>query len=402
MKRCTALLLSLLLMLSAIVPTFGASASTAAKDKPRVAFGDDGKFTILQIADIQGGANLFYLCRRSILYAVQKAKPDLIVLTGDNFAGYNARSRERSRRAIAQFMDMFESIGVPVAAVFGNHDDDKTPYTKLEQIEQYESYSCYIGSAGVVAEREKDGVKIVNAGTYNIPVYAGADSDDVLFNIWCFDSGNNINPDPGFGGYGYVLSEQVDWYVKTSDALRKANGGKAVPSCVFQHIIPPQIYRTLREVKKGTRGALKGGDKYYTLPEGLDPKTNWMGELPSSPNTACKNAYAELDAMVAQGDVKAVFVGHDHVNCYSIPYKGIDLVNTPACTFQAYNDLNRGFRVITVDKAHPDTYDTYTLYTKDLLFGSGTADVIPYAFRFVYDCGETAYLKGKNWLEAAF
>ena len=385
MKKWLALFLSIVLTLSLAVPALGADAELTAAEKAHISFGADGKFTILQIADIQDNATLSYLCKRAITYAVEESKPDLIVLTGDNYAGYRCKTVEKSKKAIKEFMDLFEGFGIPVAMVFGNHDDDSTPYTKLEQIAQYETYSCFVGRAGVIAERTDDGEYTINAGTYNIPIYASADSDDVIFNVWCFDSGNNHNPDPNYGGYGYVLSEQIDWYVETSDALREANGGKVVPSFAFQHIIPPQIYQALKETDKSTPGAVSHGGKYYTFPDGTDLTKNWMNESPSCASTDCPGAYTEVEAMLAQGDVKALFVGHDHINNYVVPYKGIDLVNTPGITYFSYNDLNRGFRVITVDKENTDTYETYTLFADALLRQGSFPDPFLAFLRRIYD-----------------
>lgn len=382
MKKCFALFMSLLMTALLVIPAFGAD--TGSTSKSRISFGDDGKLTILQVADIQDDAFLSYFCKRSIVYAVKQAKPDLIVLTGDNIAGYSCRTKVLSRKAVKDVMDLFERIGVPVAMVFGNHDDDNTPYTKLEQIEQYESYSCFIGSAGVVAELTVGENSTINAGTYNIPVYESADSDKVAYNIWCFDSGN-YNPDPTYGGYGYVLPKQVDWYVETSNALKAANGGEPVPSIAFQHIIPPHIYRALKEVEPGTPGSIEHGGKGYTLPDGTNPEKNWLGESPCPPSTACTPAYAQVDAMLDQGDVKAIFVGHDHVNCYTVPYEGIDFVSSPGCTFHSYNDLHRGFRVITVDKNSTDTYETYTLSTDTLLREGNVIDALLYSLRSLYD-----------------
>ena len=383
MKKYMALFMSLLLTAMLVVPAFGADAQTRA-EKAHVSFGEDGKFTILQVADIQDDAFLSYFCKRSIVYAVREAQPDLIVLTGDNISGPSCRTKALARKAIRDVMNVFELLGVPVAMVFGNHDDEKTPLTKLEQIEVYEQYSCFIGCAGVVAELKVGDNSTLNAGTYNVPVYESADSDKVAYNVWCFDSGN-YNPDPQYGGYSYVLPEQLDWYVETSNALKEANGGKTVPSVAFQHIIPVQIFDVLQEVDAGTSGAVEHGGKYYALPDGTDLDTNWLSETPCPPGTACRPAYAEIETMLQQGDVKAVFVGHDHVNNYIVPYEGIDLVSSQGCTFSSYNDLHRGFRVITIDKENTDTYDTYLLSTDTLLREGSFFDVLLYSIRTLYD-----------------
>ena len=384
-RKILSITLCLLLGALMLFPAFAASADVdvSRPAKAHVAFNSDGKLKILQVADVQDDATLDSLCKKSIKRAIETAEPDLIVLTGDNIAGYSCKTKTVAKAAVKNVMDVFEKYGIPVAMVFGNHDDDDTPYTKLEQIEQYETYKCYIGCVGVVAEKTVGDNHTINAGTYNIPVFESKDSDKILFNIWCFDSGN-YNPDPNYGGYGYVLPEQVEWYKAKSDELKAANGGAAVPSIAFQHIVPPQIKDALKEVPQGTEGAVGFAGSWYTLPDGTDLTTNWLTEAPCPPNTGFAPGYAQVDAMLEQGDVSAIFFGHDHINSYIVDYEGIDLVSSPGCTFSSYNDENRGFRVITIDKADPTVYETYTMTTEELL-NSNAADAMALKIRTFFE-----------------
>ncbi|MBR0112615.1 MAG: metallophosphoesterase [Clostridia bacterium] len=384
MKKIISLFLSAVMAFSLMFTVFAADVDVSRPEKAHLAFGEDGKFTILQVADIQDDAMLSNLAKQSIKNAVKESNPDLIVLTGDNIAGYSCGTKTLAKSALKQVMDLFEEIGVPVAAVFGNHDDDSTPYTKLEQIEQYESYDCYVGCAGVVCEASAGGKSTMNAGTYNVPIFESAESDKVSFNLWCMDSGN-YNPDDNYGGYGYVMPEQVDWYVEKSNELKEANGGEPVPSIAFQHIVPPQIYRALKEVDEGTEGAISYAGKYYVLPDECQGEGSWLSENPCPPSINFEPGYAELDAMIEQGDVIGVFFGHDHINSFVVPYEGVDLVSSPGITFHSYNDENRGFRVITLDKDNPDGYETYILSAAELLENGSAGDKIALWFKNILD-----------------
>jgi predicted phosphodiesterase len=328
-------------------------------------FNAEGRFTILQVADLHAFEASEPEDERALRRAVETVRPDLIVLTGDNISGYAIPTKAGARQAIKNYMDLLDSCGVPVAAVFGNHDDDKTPYTKFEQLAQYESYGCFVGCEGFTAERSIGGRHTVHTGNYHLPVYAGADSDRVVFNLWCFDSGSD-HADPAVDSYGYVFPEQVAWYVKQSNKLKEANGGVPVPSLVFQHIAPPHIVRALREVPKGTPGAVAFAGSFYTLPDGVDPETNRLREAPCPPNTDLPEGYVQLDAMLRQGDVRAVFFGHDHINSFVVPYEGVDLVCSPGCGVHAYHDEQKGFRVITLDKRDLRRYETHTIRTDAL------------------------------------
>ena len=42
----------------------------------------------------------------------------------------------------------------------------------------------------------------------------------------------------------------------------------------------------------------------------------------------------ELDALTEKGDVLGLYVGHDHINSFSIPYRGIQLGYTQGPSYQ--------------------------------------------------------------------
>ena len=61
-------------------------------------FNENGKFTILNISDIQDGYPLNPLTKDYIEKTLDKVKPDLIVLTGDNISGYDVHEKEDAER----------------------------------------------------------------------------------------------------------------------------------------------------------------------------------------------------------------------------------------------------------------------------------------------------------------
>lgn len=366
-KRLLAALMTVVLLVPCVGTAFAAYDYQGAKREKctRLSFNNDGKLRILQIADIQEAIWVSSVEKLLLFETVRQTRPDLIVLTGDNIAGYSAEKKWGATFAIRQVMDILSLFHTPIAAVFGNHDDEGTELTKLDQMDVYESYPTFIGCRGVVAEKTVDKT-VINVGTYNLPVYADKCSDEVAFNIWCFDSGN-YNPDNRYGGYGYVFPEQLEWYVEKSNELKEANGGVPVPSIAFQHIIPPQIAEALQQVPEGTPGAVDFAGKWYTLPEGTDLTKNHLSEAPCPPNLDFAPGYAQVETMLEQGDVNAIFCGHDHVNGFSVPYKGIDLVTSPGCTYGSYNDDNRGFRLITIDKNNPTAHESELLLASEIL-----------------------------------
>ena len=319
-------------------------------------FNKDGKFTILNISDIQDGYPLNPLTKDYIEKTLDKVKPDLIILTGDNISGYDVVEEENAEKAIREFMDIFEERNIKVAAVFGNHDDEETKSTKEHQMSVYESYDCYVGEKGFCV---KDRV-----GTYNLPIIK-SDGSGYGFNLWLTDSGT-YNTENDYGGYACVYKEQIEWYIKTAEKLKKENGGKVVPSINFHHIIVPEIYDALKQIKFVRFGCiirkknpLNDKAKFYVLPDGA------KGQLREYP---CPPYYnnGQYDAMLETGDVLATVSGHDHENTFEIDYKGIKIINTPTVGFNAYNDSNVGTRVFVIDEKEPESFETYCLTYSDV------------------------------------
>lgn len=341
MKKIISIIMAAVLCLS----VFSVGVSALDLEDKTLKFKGDGEFKILQVADLQDTSFAVSATYEYLAAIIAEEDPDLIVLTGDNIAGGSGDAltvdvaRWQVKKAIDNTMSFFEEIGTPVAVVFGNHDGEAL-ISKEEQMTMYQKYKCCVGF--------DEGDSLYGCGTYNLPILS-SDGEKVVYNLWMFDSNmyDEVN-----GGYDYVHEDQIQWYVNTSNALKAANGGVPVPSMVFQHIIVNEINNTLVETTEGTPNSIKVGDKYFTLPE------NATGVINENPCPGTQDSL-QFETMVAQGDVKAMFFGHDHVNSFVVPYQGIDIVNTPTSGFGSYGDkATRGVRVITINEKDTSKYET--------------------------------------------
>lgn len=372
-KRILAISLCAVMLLSTCA--FSASAGSAA-----LKFNSDGKFTILNMSDIQDFYPMRPITKHYIKDTLAKVNPDLVVLTGDNIGGYSAKTKELAKAEIDEIMDIFKAADVKVAAVFGNHDDEDTTATKEFQMECYCAYDNFVGCAGE---------DLTGCGTYNLPILS-SDGTKTAFNLWFTDSGT-YNDENDLEGYGCPHKDQIEWYKKTAEALKAANGGTPVPAINFQHIVVPEIYDALDKDAEGN----------WVLPAGA------TGELDESP---CPPKYSngQFDAFLEEGDVIATVCGHDHVNTYVVNYKGIDIVNTPGIGFRSYNNDNVGSRVFVLDENNPKAYKTYCLAYNDIyaaddevaqyryLYSSDTVewqDQVMYFFKFLGALLTSAFAK---------
>lgn len=330
---------SLAIVIAAVMCTLFCFPASAAAKKEELRFNDDGTFTILNICDIQDSYPLMSITRDFIKDTLDRVHPDLVILGGDNISGGRTSTRVLTKAAINEFMSIFEKYGVPVAAVFGNHDDENNRGDKAYQMECYESYSCFVGEAG-----ESD---ISGYGNYNLPILS-SDGTHYAFNLWLTDSGT-YNTENDLGGYEAVHEDQIEWYKCTAAELAAQNGGKVVPAMNFQHIVVPEVFEVITQDENGK----------WVLPEGAEGEVN---ETPCPP----KFTHGQFDAFLEVGDVIATFSGHDHVNNYRVNCRGIDIVNTPGIGFRSYNSEVVGSRVIVLNENEPENYETYCLSYFDI------------------------------------
>ncbi|MBR5437909.1 MAG: metallophosphoesterase family protein, partial [Clostridia bacterium] len=260
---------------------------------------NNGTFKIMQIADIQEDYPVNPDTIKLISLALDREKPDLVVLTGDQIQGYSACYKKdadkRTEAVIRSFITPMEERDIPFCITFGNHDDDGG-VSKDKQINYYSSFSC----ARFGAARSDD-----DKGTYSLQIFDSAKEKEI-FNLYLIDS-NKKEPD---GAYSPVKKEQIEWYINEREALREKNGDY-LPSFVFQHIPTPEFYDILIKCSKKDKNAVEAFKSRKNTFWKLDDKTisegGFMYESPAVPeiNTG------EFDALKEKGDVLGLFVGHD-------------------------------------------------------------------------------------------
>ena len=308
-----------------------------------IRFNSDGKLKILHVTDTHLKLNHNF---DPTIWMVEKAcddeKPDIVMLTGDIVL--NCDNAEDTKKMINALMNIFDSRNIPVAVTFGNHDSEQGAMSREELMAYYNTFSCSVSV--------DDGETLTGCGTYNIPVLA-SDSEKVKFNLWVFDSGDY----DGEGRYSCVQPDQIEWYKKTSDKLKKENKGKAVNSLAFQHIIVGEIYDVLQKSdshKSYSYKHLYNDDEYYLF----DPEQKNYGTIRETPCPGYSN-YGQFDAMVEKGDVLAMFTGHDHTNAFGVEKDGIDIVNSLSTRYIGlFHSTQCGYRVIEVDENDTSDYET--------------------------------------------
>lgn len=345
MKKVISVVLAACMLFSLVTMSFAGY-----KDDAQLQFNKNGKFKILCLADVQDDYPMEPAVLQFIAEALDFCAPDLVVFVGDNVVGEDIR-------AIDEMIAPLDERDIPFTFVFGNHDDEGG-MVKEDQLAAYQKYSeCMAYDADP---------ELHGCATHNLPILS-SDGSKVAFNVWCFDSGGSIHDENGkWLGYDHVHADQIEWYNTTRDAMTAENGGEVVPAMAFQHIIPQEPVEMIFY-----EGAISLGEATINFSDGtvytpIPDITKYDGLILEKSCPSYGND-GQWDAMVAGGDVLGLVVGHDHQNNFVADCGGIDLIQTPGCTYNSYYaNMYQGARVIELNEADLTTYETYNLTSNAL------------------------------------
>ncbi|MFB4352062.1 metallophosphoesterase family protein [Microbacterium sp. LS_15] len=328
----------------------------------RLRFHSDGTFKVVQFNDTQDDELTDRRTVELIEKVLDQEKPDFVVINGDVITG-GCETRLAVKQAINNVVWPMESRQIPWAVTFGNHDEDSLPQSGVDEAGMLAIYRSY--DYNVNAENTR-GV----TGTSNTIVTIGssAKKNREAFALWLIDSGRyapeSINGQDfsGYPTWDWVRMDQVAWYRQQSQELEKRRGAK-LPGLMFLHIaLWEHRFMWWGGVDTRTESdAARGRARHRITGERNED------ECPGPFNSGMFNAILE------RGDVKGVFVGHDHINDYAGDYYGVQLGYAPGTGFGAYGldgaerNRMRGGRVFELTETGDDvSMATRVVYAREL------------------------------------
>ncbi|KAJ0683942.1 putative calcineurin-like phosphoesterase domain, ApaH type, phosphoesterase [Helianthus annuus] len=274
-----------------------------------------GEFRILQVADMHYANGKKTACEDVLpeQYAhcsdlnttffiermIQVEKPDLIVFTGDNI--YGADTTDPVASMNAAFAPAVSS-NIPWAAVLGNHDQEST--LSREGLMKH-----IVGMNHTLSQLNPFGVDVIDGfGNYNLEVHGtegSSSGNESILNLYFLDSGD-YSTVPAIPGYGWIKPSQQFWFQQTSMKLQRKS---KAPGLAYFHIPLPE---------------------YSSF-----DSSNYTGVKQEGIGSASVNS-GFFTTLVGAGDVKAVFVGHDHINDFCGELTGINLCYAGGFGYHAY------------------------------------------------------------------
>lgn len=329
---------------------------------PALRFHNDGTFKVVQFNDTQDDEHTDRRTVELIEKTLDAEAPDFVLINGDVITG-GCETRLAVKQAINNVVWPMESRSIPWAVTYGNHDEDSLPQSGVDEammLDFYRSYDFNMNAANIPG--------VTGTGNTIVPIRTAGRGKDTAFSLWLLDSGRYA-PDEidgqnfdGYPAWDWLRMDQVAWYRSESQRLEEEFARK-VPGLMFIHIALWE-HRFMWWGGVDTRTEADAGRGRAR--HGIVGERN-EDECPGPFNSGMYNAILE------RGDVKGVFVGHDHVNDYVGDYYGVLLGYAPGTGFGAYGlpgaerNRMRGGRVFELTQSGDDVdIATRVVYARDL------------------------------------
>lgn len=361
------------------------------------AFTTDKDLRIMFITDIHLGGGFFRAGRdrktvREVITMLQKEKPDLVILGGDNtFAVpgpiYHGGGTLNNHMAARDVIEIFDHEGVYFTTVFGNHDTEVFGYTNRQQLANLYMRSEF--EYCIFNEEYSDGGDLPSVS--NQIVLVKNSKGDITKALLLLDS--NAYVDDSIEAvlnwdYDIIRDGEVDW---AAGRLKKLGSPDTV---AFFHI-PTSEYRIAYEELDANGYEDTEDTKYIggVWDELVDETANsciWHGGITNTDvPLADIDKFFETLGPDGMDVLEGCYCGHDHVNNAWVNYKGVDLCYGYSIDNIAYKDLDmsglqRGATIITIAPDGTRTTEYKNAYL-DYGIPARTGGFSIYTDRYYYD-----------------
>ncbi len=243
---------------------------------------------------------------KTVRELVARTEPHLITLSGDIAYG-EQEDYLNNYKAFAEFVNSFD---IPWTLVFGNHDHSGGEALMRNVAKEFLLYSDFVFELG----DENMGV-----GNFVIEI---TEAGHPVFALIMTDS-HDRTPYNGELTWARLYPCQIKWY---KEQVERLNAEGCLGSALIMHI---PIYAYREAFALAYAGVKEPSEVTYEESLGSDI---WNEGYKASYGLKYEDicSYPEdegmLDAIVEGGNTKLVLCGHDHVNCFKINCRGIDLM----------------------------------------------------------------------------
>lgn len=332
-------------------------------------FTTDRELKILQLTDVHLGGGWMSIGKdamaiNAVAAMVTAEKPDLIVVTGDiSYPVPFQAGTFNNKNGARIFARLMESLGIPWTITYGNHDTEAySYYDRADLSDFYEDESL----THCLFRRGDDDVD----GYGNQIIHVKNSQGLITQSLFLFDSHSYTDHDY-FGilwKYDSIHENQIRWYREQVQALSAYN--RAILDTLDPATLPADrsCYETVRSLaffhiplEEYKNAWNEYADNGYQDTEDVQFRYGTVGE---AGGMICSGIHSDnlFETMEELGSTRGIFVGHDHLNNFSLIYKGIRLTYGYSVDYLAYMGIYKlgSQRGCTVIEVSPDT--TFNCY----------------------------------------
>lgn len=292
--------------------------------------------------------------------AIQKEKPDLVLIAGDTMNGLNNHKR------VKQFGAIMEKLGVYWAPVLGNHEGDRKLLMNREKnVKVWSEFEyCLMESDTKLTQ---NGETVWGHGNYAFNILS---SDyKIVQSFIMLDSGNKVSADDSQKlsispkSSDFIKETQIQWYKETITKINAENG-QPVESMLCVHIPLPEYSYAINFDEDNL--------KIGSINEGWELVYGKAIE-----KVSCSEYNSGMYKALVEYGTRAVLCGHDHLNDFTV-YNSEDniyLVYLRNSTYSSYdiitkgisdniNDQLQGYNILTLKMDGRFSLTSYTNITK--------------------------------------
>lgn len=306
-------------------------------------FTTDDHFKVVQLTDVHIGGGFLSIKKDSmainaVAAMITAEKPDLVVITGDIAYPVPFQAGTFNNKTSAElFAQLMEKLGVYWVPVFGNHDTEAYSYYSRKKISEFYSQEKFSHCLFQSGPEDVDGY---GNSIINVKNTKG----EITQSLVMLDSHSYVDNDY-FGimwKYDTIHDSQVKWYEDSLNKIKAENNDIMPKSLAFFHIAIPEYKTAWDEYRANDFNDTENVKYIYGK----------AGEKDYSVYTSEYN-YGFFDKVKELGSTQGMFCGHDHLNNFSIDYKGVRLTYGYSIDYLAYTGimkfgLQRGCTVIDI------------------------------------------------------
>ena len=256
---------------------------------------------------------------------VDKTSPDLIIITGDIIYG----EFDDSGRSFEKFVQFMDSLAIPWAPVFGNHDNESDKGVQW-QCEQFENAKYALFARG----------NIYGNGNYTIGIFRDEKLERTIYMLDSNGCGER-GIEPGF------REDQLAWAEEHAKAIHREHGDVKAFMCF--HIPTDDFLEAyIHAGYQSEYDVCENKFAKFIIGQDTPARNGDFGEKNEAIYACCRQKILPLLKVCK---VDGVFVGHCHRINTSVLYEDIRFTFGYKTGYYDYHDENaNGGTLITLEK----------------------------------------------------